>query len=568
MTERGTLSYEDGRWVIECEPWVMMAAKRALPSISRAAYRTASVKDTQHVCRDLDWLISRHPLKMTERDEKYLKRRSEDHRRREEHLSWIVSDPEYSPPSIDGMAIPPRPYQVQAAEVAWTNGWGVLVGDDLGLGKTATSLTMLTKAGMLPACVVVQAHLQSQWIGEIKAFLPQLRVHRISKRAVYRLPGGDVSGLFEAPPDVLVITYAKLDSWAAEIAERCRTVIYDEVQEMRRGGSTGKYSAGRVLAASTLSRIGLSATPIYNYGVEWHNIFEVLQPGLLGSRSEFARTWCGTDMLHDKARISEPDAFGRWLRSQGLMVARTRADVGREIPPVQSVPHVIDSSMSVFDKASGGAEELAKIILRQTDASRVDRFSAAGVFDSRMRQATGLAKAPYVAAFVRMLVETGRRVLLAGWHHAVYEVWLSALEGIDVAMYTGRQSAAAKDAAKHRFVSGSARVMILSLRSGAGLEGLQDVCSVLVFGELDWAWGAMLQTVGRLHRDGSDGVTVYFPHSEHGTDPAMVEALGVKRGQLEGVMDPGRRDADAAAGPSGDHVAALAEQYLKSRGLR
>ena len=38
------------------------------------------------------------------------------------------------------------------------------------------------------------------------------------------------------------------------------------------------------------------------------------------------------------------------------------------------------------------------------------------------RQATGIAKAPYVCAFVRTLLEGGERVLLMAHHHAVMDI--------------------------------------------------------------------------------------------------------------------------------------------------
>ena len=53
------------------------------------------------------------------------------------------------------------------------------------------------------------------------------------------------------------------------------------------------------------------------------------------------------------------------------------------------------------------------------------------------RHATGMAKAAHVAALVRMLVESGERVLLAGWHRDVYAVWLKLLGDLRPVMFTG-----------------------------------------------------------------------------------------------------------------------------------
>jgi hypothetical protein len=51
--------------------------------------------------------------------------------------------------------------------------------------------------------------------------------------------------------------------------------------------------------------------------------------------------------------------------------------------------------------------------------------------------------------------------------------------------FTGRESQAEKHEAKRAFCSGESKVLIMSLRAGAGLDGLQRVASIVVFGELD-----------------------------------------------------------------------------------
>jgi hypothetical protein len=49
-----------------------------------------------------------------------------------------------------------------------------------------------------------------------------------------------------AHPDVLIIPYSKLRGWGDHLAGRVRTVIFDEVQELRR--PTAKYEAAARVA--------------------------------------------------------------------------------------------------------------------------------------------------------------------------------------------------------------------------------------------------------------------------------------------------------------------------------
>lgn len=231
---------------------------------------------------------------------------------------------------------------------------------------------------------------------------------------------------------------------------------------------------------------------------------------------------------------------GSRSRNEGLMVRRTRADVGRELPPLHLVPVVIDADVDHINRASKEVADLARLILDDTSAP-LERGRAAREVDWKMRQATGIAKAPFVAAFVQMLLEDGAsKVLLYGWHREVYSIWMDLLDGFDPIMYTGSESPAAKRRAAETFKSGEARVLVMSLRSGAGLDGLQGCgCHDVVFGEFDWSPQVHHQGAGRVHRDGiPESVTAWFPWCESGTDPAIMEVLGIKKAQSEGILNP------------------------------
>ena len=59
---------------------------------------------------------------------------------------------------------------------------------------------------------------------------------------------------------------------------------------------------------------------------------------------------------------------------------------------------------------------------------------------------------------------------------------------------------------------------------------------------------------------------VYFLTADVGADPIMLDTLGLKRNQLEGIIDPGGPAVEAIEVPEG-HIRRLAEEYLARRGL-
>lgn len=287
-----------------------------------------------------------------------------------------------------------------------------------------------------------------------------------------------------------------------------------------------------------------TATPVYNYGIEAFNIIRVLDADALGTEDEFVREWCRPGDKH--RMVKDPAMLGEYLRQQGLMLGRTRKEVGRELPDVIVGIENVDVDPAMLAKGLVDAAAMAQIVLNQ-QARHSDRFTAAGQVDMLVRKATGVAKAPYVAAFCKLLLEQEDKIVLFGWHRDVYDAWLEELAEYNPVLYTGSESPAQKEAARRAFCEGDSRIIIISLRSGTGLDGLQEHARVVVFGELDWSPQVHEQGIGRLRRDGQrDPVVAYYMVSDGGSDPLITEYLQIKRGQNEPMLSKDGRLFDRA----------------------
>lgn len=553
----------DGAYRITCEPQVALRMKRVFPQIKKGTQGVIILSDTVDNARDLEWFLDRYPM---EGDTSRLHQKAAEHREHEEVVAALLAHRGVSSPI--NLALPLRDYQQTATALAYTRK-GLLLADDVGLGKTAVGIGLLAHPSARPALVVTLTHLPGQWKSEIMKFAPELTVRVIKGGKPYDLTQRKGRGqqylLPNAFPDVVIINYHKLSTWAETLAPIMRSVIFDECQEVRRVESN-KYRAAKFIADKMDFRLGLSATPFYNYGGEMFNVMECLAPGSLGTWSEFNEAWCTYSYEKGKERIQNPRAFGSYLRESGLMLRRTRKEVGRELPRCTRIPQKVDADVHALDKVSTSCAELAKAILAQGESRRGEKMQMSEEFSNALRQATGIAKAPYVAEFVRLLVESGEKVVLYGWHREVYSIWQDRLKDLSPVLYTGSESPNQKESSKHAFCKGDAKVMMISLRAGAGLDGLQLASSVVVFGELDWSPGVHEQCVGRVDRDGqTTPVMAYFMISDHGADPVMAQVLGMKKRQIEGVRDDSGELIEALQNDGG-HIKRLAEAYLQSHG--
>lgn len=398
-----------------------------------------------------------------------------------------------------------------------------------------------------PALVVCQSHLTAQWAGAINEFAPDLRVHVIKTRKPYSLPEADV----------YVSTYSRIIGWDdINRTGYFKMIVYDECQELRRQ-DTAKYGSAEILTEKASYVLGLSATPVYNFGGEIFAVMNVINPGCLGRRDEFVREWC-TEGFDDKLKVKEPAALGSYLRENYLMLRRTRKDVGRELPPVNKIVHEVEYNTTY---AKTFEKDLKAIAAKVVGGSFVERGQAARELDAIARMMTGVAKSEAVADYVKVLLENGEKVLLVGWHREVYDRWLEQLAEYKPVLYTGSESPAAKQKSRDAFISGESPLMIMSLRSGVGLDGLQESCNIVVFGELDWSPAVHHQVIGRLRRDGQDTqVTAIYLTTSNGTDPLMIDLLGLKASQASGIVD---KEEEILTVSDDSRIKQLAQQLLE-----
>lgn len=550
----GTISRHGKWWKLTADPDVMIRVKRAIPGVKTSRAAALIIADTDSNGTELEWLLQRWTFDITPDDLAHLTERADNARTREHLVQDVIAGTGQAPRGAHWVtpALPLRDYQQTAVDMIRATG-ATLIVDELGLGKSFVGLALLEDPAARPGlAVTLTGWLGQQWLNELTKFYPGLRGVEVkttnAAEEFPRLWNGD--GTFGY--DLIVINYAQLASWRHHLAGTVKTAIFDEAQELRRPESL-KYEAAAHIAAEARLVAGLTATPIFNRGGELFSSMDCISRGCLGDRDEFMREWAGFGSLgqqhNSKVTIENPEALRAHLISRGLFLRRTRDDVGISLPAIETVEQYVPSDPEVLQKLSGDAIEMARLILAQ-DSTNTQKWESARELDWRMRHDTGVAKAPFVADFVKLLLSSEDKLLLFGWHRAVYDIWLERLAEYNPVMYTGSESASAKARNINQFMHGDARILVMSLRSGAGIDGLQRVASTLVFGELDWSPGVHRQAIGRLGRPGqTNGVLAYFCTTDDGADPVMLDTLNIKSMEADRLIEP-----ETQRGATEDHT--------------
>ncbi len=240
-------------------------------------------------------------------------------------------------PTPAGMSLDLFPFQERG------HGWlrllgdlriGAILADDMGLGKTVQAIAMLVsereevgRNALGPTLVVCPMSVARQWVKEAKRFAPGLRVHlhhgsdRLSDEA-----------LLVAVRDVdVVVTSYDIATRDVETLQQVAwdRLLLDEAQDVK-NPATKRARSLRLLPARR--RLAMTGTPIENHLGELWALMDILNPGLLGSREAFTRTFANPiELGNDEAALERLRSI---VQPFILRRAKDAPEVELDLPPI------------------------------------------------------------------------------------------------------------------------------------------------------------------------------------------------------------------------------------------
>lgn len=231
---------------------------------------------------------------------------------------WLESviekmrQPELIPSVKPGKGFRARLREYQQKGLDWLHflhsvGFGACLADDMGLGKTIQLLAFLSvlksrkdgRANLL----VIPASLITNWIHEIHTFFPNLTyfvAHPVFQPAkkVPKQSAKTIAGI-----DLVITTYTltRKYEWLGDYT--WGYLILDEAQAIK---NPGTRQTRAIKAFKAKNRIVMTGTPVENRLSDLWSLFDFVNPGLLGNKTEFGK--------FTKTLKERPDGYKR-LRS-------------------------------------------------------------------------------------------------------------------------------------------------------------------------------------------------------------------------------------------------------------
>ncbi len=416
---------------------------------------------------------------------------------------------------------------------AWEG--GACLADDMGLGKTIQAIAvLLSRANMGTALVVCPVSVIGNWISEINRFAPTLNVNTLGnsnrKQTLHELSEGDV----------LVTSYGLLQSEEALFAEASfATLVLDEAHAIK---NFATKTSKAIMQLKSSFRIALTGTPIQNHLGEIWNIFNFLNPGLLGSLQQFT----------DRFIKPEDERARKQLKHliSPFILRRTKSKVLDELPPKTEILKKIQLSdqetafyealrrkaLEVITGAEGnnGAKHLQVLAeitkLRQACCNPL-------LVDKNIRIPS--SKLETFKEIIGELTESGHRALVFSQFVSHLAIVREALDEMHISYQylDGSTPTAEREKRVKSFQGGEGNLFLISLKAG-GL-GLNLTAADYVI-HLDPWWNPAIedQASDRAHRIGQQRpVTVYRLVAENTIEEKIIQLHSTKRDLADSLLE-------------------------------
>ncbi len=437
-----------------------------------------------------------------------------------------------------------RSYQVEGfnwlSRLAYL-GFGACLADDMGLGKTIQALTLiLTKADSGPTLVVAPTSVCGNWLKECKRFAPDLNPI---------LFGGPerqetIAGL--KPFDLMICSYTMLQQEQQLIAgQEWEIIVLDEAQAIK------NMNTKRSQAAMSLNgkfRLITTGTPMENHLGELWNLFNFINPGLLGSLKQFTQRFAlPIEHGHD---FAARDHLRKLI--QPYILRRKKNQVLKELPERTEV--MLEVKMS--DAERNFYEAVRRQAIERLEEASDKKTGAAGPSIQVLAELTRLRLAACNPRLVApdsdiesaKLELFGRIIddLLDGGHQAlIFSQFVKHLniireyldnKKISYRYLDGSTPKAKREDEINAFQEGQADLFLISLKAG-GL-GLNLTAADYVL-HLDPWWNPAIedQASDRAHRIGQTRpVTVYRLITKSSIEEKIVRLHQEKRNLADQIL--------------------------------
>uniref|UniRef100_A0A8D0F363 SWI/SNF-related matrix-associated actin-dependent regulator of chromatin subfamily A-like protein 1 n=1 Tax=Strix occidentalis caurina TaxID=311401 RepID=A0A8D0F363_STROC len=394
------------------------------------------------------------------------------------------------------------PFQREGVNFAILRNGRLLLADDMGLGKTIQAICIAAYYRKeWPLLVVAPSSVRFTWAEAFHRWLPSLS------------PGSTnviVSGKDNLTASLInIVSFDLLSKMDKQLKSTFQVVIIDESHFLK-NIKTARCQAAMPLLKAARRVILLSGTPAMSRPAELYTQIAAVQPAFFPHYHSFGLRYCDAKKMPwgwDYSGSSNLTEL-KILLEEAIMIRRLKSDVLSQLPAKQRKMVVVaPEGISAKSKAVLAAE--AKRMAKGYGSKQQEK-EALLLFYNR----TAEAKIHSVVEYILELLERGNdKFLVFGHHKIVLDAIVAELKKkhVEHIRIDGSTPSAERQSLCHKFQFSEKQVVAVLSLTAANMGLTLSAADLVVFAELFWNPGVLIQAEDRAHRIGqTSSVNVHY----------------------------------------------------------
>ncbi|XP_046902966.1 SWI/SNF-related matrix-associated actin-dependent regulator of chromatin subfamily A-like protein 1 isoform X2 [Hypomesus transpacificus] len=419
------------------------------------------------------------------------------------------------------------PFQREGVDFAVAKDGRLLLADDMGLGKTVQAICIAAYYRTeWPLLVVAPSSVRFTWAEAFQRWLPSVKPDSIN--VVVTGKDNLHSGL------VNIVSYDLLSRMDKQLLAKPFNVLIMDESHFLKNMKTARCKAALPLLKAARRVILLSGTPAMSRPSELYTQILAVRPRLFPRFHEFGTRYCNAKQLPWGWDYSSSSNLGelRLLLEESLMLRRLKPQVLSQLPAKQrKVVTVATDGVNGRTKAalSAAAKELAK-----GQNNKMKEKEALLVFFNH----TAEAKTRAIMEYITDMLECREKFLVFAHHKLVLDSITKELteKNINHIRIDGSTPSADRQLLCDRFQTADGSCVAVLSITAANMGITLHSANLVVFAELFWNPGVLIQAEDRVHRIGqTSNVDIHYLVAKGTADDYLWPMIQEKMKILEQV---------------------------------
>lgn len=449
------------------------------------------------------------------------------------------------------------PFQRDGVRFVLEHGGRALIADEMGLGKTLQAIAVVScLKDAWPVLVITPSALRLQWAlmieqwlkirsSEILVVMSQWSGSKIGNFNIVQTSGKQtiqLDGVFN------IISY-ELVSKIQEILVNSdfKIVIADESHYMK-NPQAKRTNASIPLFQKAQYRILLSGTPALSRPIELFKQLEALYPTVYNNIHQYGQRYCMGGIFGKYQGASNREELHA-LMKKTIMIRRLKKDVLSELPVKRRQQIFLSLEDKGLKQMRALFSELGAIkrdinVCKSDEEAQSLKYSENQLINKIYTESAEV-KIPTVLEFLGTMIEASCKFLIFSHHQSMMDAieQFVVKKNVGYIRIDGSTPASSRQTLVTKFQDREdIKVAVLSIRA-AGIGVTLTAASTVIFAELSWTPGDLVQAEDRAHRIGQvSSVNVYYLHANDTVDDIIWKSVQHKLENLGQVLD-GREDA-------------------------